>query len=139
MMASIGSIGNSDEKYSLEDAEKFHKEPLQTLMVPRINAEFSWYTQMYMSILCTDDEIGFITSDNPCVWFDPEAYKRPPIYRSVGLGYKRVEVTMPISPKQAIIISHTPLQLYVSVQMKNLDSINRKTRFSADDYFIVNK
>ena len=45
---------------------------------------------MHMAILNTDDEVGFLTSDQPCVWFDPEAYKRPAMYRSIGLGYKSV-------------------------------------------------
>jgi hypothetical protein len=60
-------------------------------------------------------------------------------YRSVGLGYKSVEVTLPISPKQAILISHTPLPLYLNVDMLNVDSINRKTRFHADKYYVVNR
>ncbi|MEH7277165.1 DUF4238 domain-containing protein [Neobacillus vireti] len=135
----IGSLNKGDDSFSLDDVEKFHNEPMQTLMVPRINAEFNCYTKMHMSILNTDDEVGFITSDDPCVWFDPESFKRPPMYRSVGLGNKKVEVTLPISPKQAIFISHTPLPLYISVNMQTLDSINRKTRFSADKYFIVNR
>lgn len=123
----------------MDEVEKFHNEPMQTLMFPKINAEFKLYTKMQMSILNTEDEVGFITSDNPCVWFDCEAYKRPPAYRAVGLGYKSIEVTLPISPKQVIIISHVPLPLYVSVPMKTVDSINRKTRFYADKHYVVNK
>ncbi|GAB6172674.1 hypothetical protein JCM15765_21520 [Paradesulfitobacterium aromaticivorans] len=137
-MASIGRL-NDGQSYSLEQIEKFYNEPMQTQLIPRINAEFDCYTKMHMSILNTDDEVGFITSDNPCVWFDPEAYKRPPFYRSVGLGYEKVEVTLPVSPKQLIIISHTPLPLYISVQRKSVDSINRKTRFLANEHFIVNR
>jgi predicted transport protein len=138
-IAAIGSLNNGDDSFSLNDVENFHNEPMQTLMIPSINAELNCYTKMHMSILNTDDEIGFITSDDPCIWFDPESYKIPPIYRSVGLGNKKVEVTLPISPQQAIFISHTPLSLYIPVNMKTLDSINRKTRFSADRYFIVNR
>jgi|BioPla2DNA2_1021312.scaffolds.fasta_scaffold61932_2 hypothetical protein len=138
-MASIGPIDDKGRTFTLDDIEKLSSEPLQTLMLPRINAEFNCYSKMFMSILCTDDEIGFITSDNPCVWFDPEAYKRPPMYRAAGLGYKTIEVTMPISPSQAIFISYTPLPFYVPVKISNVDSINRKTRFSAYRYFIVNR
>lgn len=68
---------------------------MQTIKIPRINAEFNHYIKMHLSILNTDDEVGFITSDDPCVWFDPEAYKRLPFYRSVGLGYRSVEVHCP--------------------------------------------
>lgn len=137
---SIGSLRNKGgASYSLDQVEKFHQEPMQTQLIPRINAEFSCYLEMHMSILDTDNEVGFITSDDPCVWFDPDAYKRPPFYRSVGLGYKKVEVTLPISPMQAIIISHRSLPFYNSVNINTVDSINRKTRFSANKYFIVNR
>ena len=138
-MESVGSLNNGGASFSMDEVKKFHNEPMQTLMFPRIHAEFIHYTKMHMSILNTNDEVGFITSDNPCVWFDPDAYKRPPIYRSVGLGYENVEVTLPISPKQLILISHKPLPLYVSVAMRNVDSVNRATRFHADKYYIVNR
>lgn len=138
-LESVGSLNNDGPSFTLDEVGKFQQEPMQTIMIPRINAEFNLYTKMHLSILNTDDEVGFITSDNPCVWFDPEAYKRPPFYRSVGLGYKSVEVTLPISPKQAILISHTPLPLYLNVDMLNVDSINRKTRFHADKYYVVNR
>jgi len=138
-LESVGSLNNDEPSFTLDEVEKFHNEPMQTIMIPRIIAEFNLYTKMHLSILNTNDEVGFITSDNPCVWFDPEAFKRPPFYQSVGLGNKNVEVTLPISPKQAILISHTPLPLYLNVDMRTVDSINRKTRFQADKYYVVNK
>ncbi|PKR83893.1 DUF4238 domain-containing protein [Heyndrickxia camelliae] len=138
-LESIGSLNKDGHSFSLDEVEKFQQEPMQTIMIPRINAEFNHYKKMQLSILNTDDEVGFITSDDPCVWFDPEAYKRPPFYRSVGLGYRSVEVTLPISPNQAILISHTPLPMYLNVDMGIVDSINRKTRFHADKYYVVNK
>lgn len=138
-MESIGQLNKEGKSFTMDEIEKIHLEPLQTQMIPRINAEVNSYMKMHMSILNTADEVGFITSDNPCVWFDPKAYLRPPMYRSVGLGYQSVEVTLPISPRQAILISHTELPLYISVPIKNVDSINRKTRFSADKYFVVSR
>ena len=139
MMSSLGPINDDNETYSMEDAENFYTKPLQTLMIPRIIGEAKLYSMMNMAILNTNDEVGFITSDQPCVWFDPEAYKRPPLYQSVGLGYESVEVTFPVSPKQAIIISHFNLPLYNQVKIETVDSINRKTRFMANKNFIVNK
>ncbi|MGD6831002.1 DUF4238 domain-containing protein [Sutcliffiella halmapala] len=138
-MESIGSLNKDGPSFTLDEVGKLHQEPIQTIMIPRINAEFNQYKKMHLSILNTDDEVGFITSDNPCVWFDPEAYKRPPFYRFVGLGKRSVEVTLPISPKQAILISHTPLPLYLNADMRMVDSINRKTRFHADKYYVVKK
>lgn len=138
-MTGLGPLNDKHNSLSMEEVEKIHLEPLQTMMVTAIRTETELYNKMHMSILSTDDEVGFITSDYPCVWFDLEAYKRPPIHRSVGLGYKSTEVTLPISPMQVIIISHHPLPTYVSVKTNSVDSINRKTRFMANKSFIVNK
>jgi hypothetical protein len=138
-LESIGALNNNGPSLTLDEVEKIHQKPMQTIMIPRINAEFNLYKKMHLSILNTDDEVGFITSDDPCVWFDPKAYKRPPFHRSVGLGYRSVEVTMPISPNQAILISHTPLPTYLNVDMGIVDNFNRKTRFHADKYYVVNR
>lgn len=94
-----------------------------------------------MAIIGTTVEPGFITSDSPCVWFDPEANKRPPFYQTVGLGYKTVEVTLPISPKQAILLSWNEKNKgYMELNYeKNIDELNRITRFHCDEHFIVNK
>ena len=40
-------------------------------------------------------EIGFITSDNPVVWFDPEGHKKPPLYRSASFSDPKLEITFP--------------------------------------------
>src|SRR5713101_5619201 len=57
------------------------------------------------AVLSTTDDIGFITSDHPCVWHDPEGYKRPPMYQSPGLIYETIQITLPISPEQCIFLN----------------------------------
>ena len=42
---------------------------------------------------------------DPCVTFDPEAYKRSPMLGSPVLEFASTEVTLPLSPHQLLILS----------------------------------
>jgi hypothetical protein len=138
-MASIGSLNKEGPSFSLDEIEEFYKNPLQTQMMPRVNVETNMYRKMTMTILTTVDEVGFITSDDPCFWFDPEAYKLPPMFQSPGLRPPTIEVTMPLSPNHMLLISHAPLPFYISIDRDQVDELNRRTRFSANEYFVVNQ
>ena len=80
-----------------------------------------------------------ITSDAPCVWFDPEAYKRPFLYRAPGLAWPTIEVTLPVSPKQVLLMNHAGLNRYFKVPPHIVDELNRRTRGHADEYFVVQR
>jgi len=90
-----------------------------------------------IAVLATENNIGFITSDHPCVWFDPAAYRRSPMYRSPALEYSTIEITMPVSPTQCIFLNRQGMRGYVNVPEETLDEINRRTRCAADEHFVV--
>ena len=94
------------------------------------------FSQMSLAIFETDSEVGFITSDTPCVWFDPDAYKRPPFYRSPGLARRKIEVTLPLTPQHLLFISHSNLRGYLRAVPRLVDEVNRRTRFYCADYFV---
>jgi hypothetical protein len=94
------------------------------------------YFAMEMSIFVSQDEIGFITSDSPCVWFNPNAYRWPPFYRHAGLGQRGVEVTLPLTPHHLLLISHEKLPLYVDVEQKTVDKANGLRRAACADEFV---
>jgi hypothetical protein len=79
-----------------------------------IEASAPMLFNMVPSILITNDATGFITSDNPAVMFNPNAYKLPPFYRPPGLATIDVEITL-------------PLPFYQSVDLKTVDELNRRT------------
>lgn len=136
----LGPISSGkDNKLTFDDVERLANKPLQEMLMVSIRTQVELFMKMNLCIMCTDDEIGFITSDAPCVWFDPKAYKRPAMYRSPGLGYPTIEVTLPISPNQKALISHCPLKEYIDIPKLHLDETNRMTRFYADEYFVVRK
>jgi hypothetical protein len=80
-----------------------------------------------------------ITSDHPCVWFDSAAYKRPPLYSSPALKYKTIEITLPISPNQIVWLNRMNVTGYHRATSAMVDELNRRTRFHADKYFVVNR
>jgi hypothetical protein len=82
-MAQFSGIGGSEGNKGLthEQVRAIVKEPVRMMVLPMIEVESSLIASIDFCILYTDAIMGFITSDRPCVWFDPEDYKRPPMYR----------------------------------------------------------
>jgi hypothetical protein len=92
--------------------------------------------RMSLAILETDDELGFITSDTPCVLFDPDAHKRPPAQRSPNLGNARIEVSLPLTPQLALVFSHSRIRGYMRGVPQYVDALNSRVRFSCFEHFI---
>lgn len=90
-----------------------------------------------MLILRTDDPVGFITSDRPVTWFDPEAYKLPPFFRGPALGSPTIEVTMPISPAQCLIFAWGCPSGYAEASKLALDELNRRHRALCGEHYVV--
>lgn len=124
---------------TIDQVEQFVENPLRTILPSALRAETPLLFKLDMAIFTTDDEIGFITSDAPCVWFDPEGYKRPPIYRAPGLMHRTIEITLPLSPWRCLYLNRQGIAGYHAVSMNVVDDINRRVRFSADDGFVVRK
>ena len=93
--------------------------------------------RMDLAIFWTADPIGFMTSDNPCCWFDPEAYKRPPMYRGAGLGMQTIEVTMPLSPNQCLLLNWQGLSGYLPLKDDFLNELNRRHRNFCKEQFVL--
>jgi len=123
---------------SYEDVEKLAKEPMQHMLYPMIQVEVPHLLQLNLAVFNTTTSPGFITSDRPCVKFDPKAYLRPPLQRTPGYIYPTIEVTLPISPNQSMLLSRSPLQGYIDADINIVNEYNRRTRFCSDEYFVVN-
>jgi hypothetical protein len=81
---------------------------------------------MDLSFYSTDDELGFLTSDEPCIMNNPTAYRYHPMMRSPGLLQRDVQVLLPLSPKLLIVFSHTRTYPYITQLSKDhVDAINR--------------
>lgn len=137
-MASIPSVSNGPS-FSYSEVKEIQKNPIQNLLPVHIENETPMLFRLDLAILYTDDDIGFITSDRPCVWFDPEGYKRPPIYSGPGLAYETTEITLPISPSLLACFNQKGVNGYLETNQPHVDNYNRRTRFLVHESFIVNK
>lgn len=129
------------ESISEDEVRQIVAHPMQTMLPAEILELTPLFFEMNMVVIETKDSTGFITSDNPCVWFDPEAYKRPPAFQSPGLMYESTEIRFPVSPNQMIVFTHKlhPLNnSYVPVDNKFVNDTNRVTRFFSQESFVVN-
>ena len=127
-----------DRSFSYDEVKAMAEKPLQTMMFPAITTLTPHLARLDFAVFTTDSELGFITSDYPCVWFDPEGYKRPPMFQGPALMYESIEITLPVSPDQIIVLNRRGLSGYFSANERLLDELNRRTRFNCAEYFVNN-
>ncbi len=121
--------------------------PLQTSLASHVSATVTLLQKLTnMTILCTEKTPGFITGDEPVVWLDPEAHKRPPAFRSPALMYESIEITMPISPTRMMFLGRQnkdwPEYLNLDaldVGDRLLDELNRRTCRCAREKVVVSR
>lgn len=129
-----------EKTLTYDDVKDLASQPMQKMFPSVFRILAPRLCQLDMAILKTTvGSPGFITSDNPCVWFDPKWHTRPPMFQSPALGYKTIEIRLPISPRQIIVLNRARKTGYFPIPDKYVDAeINRITRFSADRHFIAN-
>lgn len=112
--------------------------PLQNLLVPAIEGITKALSSFHMCILCATGSEKFITSDDPVVWFDPEAYKRPEWLRSPATMYPKTEVTMAIDTRHSLLLSHRQFHNpYIEIEDRHVTELNRRTRAYATEFFVA--
>ncbi len=132
-----GSIASgSGPSLGYEDVKRLAEKPMETMLVPLVQGGTPLLMRLDCLVLTTSAEPGFITSDYPCVWFDPEAYKRPPFYQAPALIYESIEISLPVSPHQLILLNRRGLSGYLDVPEPMIDEFNRRTRFHCSEYFV---
>jgi hypothetical protein len=139
----LSSISPRDKKeggITYEQVKAVTENPLQELLPLTIEVETkALYKMTDIMILETRESPGFITSDHPCVWFDPEGYKRPPVYSGPALMYDSIEISLPVSPKQIIVLNRRGHTGYYPAPPNIVADFNRRTRFRCQEYFVVQK
>jgi uncharacterized protein DUF4238 len=126
-----------DRSFSLEEVQALAERPLQMTLAAHVRTLTPMLARLDLFVLMTDDSAGFITSDNPCVWFDAEACRRPPLRQGVGLAYPSIEITLPVSPRQLLLFHRRGRSGYVSPPRHVVDELNRRTVAHCADYFVT--
>lgn len=135
--ASIVS-GNAERGLTLDQVRQVAAKPLQSMMPGVLRSLTPMLCKMRLAIFCTEDPIGFITSDAPCVWDDPELERAPPLLRSPALVSPTIEITMPVSPHQCAMLSwHERFDAYIDVDARTIDETNRRCRAHCNESFVV--
>lgn len=135
-ISQMQGLQSSDDSITHEQVRSLATEPLQETVFPAIQAITPRLLAMKMALVCTDDEVGFITSDEPCVWFDPEGHKRPPMLRGPALMDRTVEITMPLTPSCMLFLSWDGPSGFTDAPMDAVDEFNRRTRAYAENSFV---
>lgn len=126
--------GARGQSLTIDDVKKLAKEPIQRMLPSIIEADLPVLAGMNLSIFTTEDDIGFITSDHPCVRFVPGGGRRPPMIHA-----RRIEVTMPVSPNSLALLCWADVPAYEKGTPAELDNANRLQQIACDEYFIVRR
>ncbi len=133
----VESGSGSARGMTLEDVRALEDNPIQLLIGSTLKVVVPAFQRMNVAVLCTRDPIGFVTSDRPCTWYDPENYKFPPWLRGPGLASPTIEVTLPISPSQCLLISHYPeYQGYIDIPEATLNLLNCRHIVHCEEVFV---
>lgn len=92
---------------TIDDVKTLADKPIQHMLVTMIEEEAPVLAKMNLVVLTTEDPVGFVTSDHPCAWFDPERRRRP-----LSLESPTIEVIMPISPNSVALFCWADLPPY---------------------------
>ena len=140
-MVSAHSVdsSSSDDTITFDQVRQICANPLQETLRAHIQMLTPLLKKLDIAAFKAPTSSMFITSDHPCVWVDPAAHKRPPLYRSPALAYPTIEITLPISPTQIIWLNRAGISGYLPANSAIVNEFNRRTRFSADKYFVVNR
>lgn len=135
--------GEQDDGLTVEQVHSIVEQPVQSFLTSEVQFVAPVLAQMTWAIVETSESPGFVTSDAPCIWFDPDLLEKPPPFGAGGLISPSIEISMPLSPRQSILFGH---QLVASARYVPLQPghplvahFNRRVCHFADEYVVANE
>ena len=142
-MASALAPTNADDQrnaLTVEDVRGIVDQPVQSFLIPEVGYVTPALTHMTWVIVETTHSPGFVTSDAPCIWFDPDLLKEQPPFGAGGLISPNIEISMPLSPRQLILFGHRLIASGRYVPLNPDDPLvahfNRRLCHFADEYVV---
>lgn len=133
---------SEDNSFTMEEVERIVEQPIQEMLGSTVTGLGPMLFEMPFVVVETSVAPGFITSDDPCVWYDPANY-RTPVPRFVGgLASPTIEINMPLSPKQMLMFGHGRVRPGTYVRLDNqlfVNALNNRTRRFAHEYFVSSR
>lgn len=92
--------------------------------------------QMKIAFLCSPNKLKypFITSDDPCVLFNPDLQWQR--FYGPGFGQKNVQLTLPLSPEITVMFTWANYHGYGLLSKSEVENLNRMTRGHCDKDFV---
>jgi len=122
----------------VEEIEAHLRQPTPTSVFTHIQVQPPILMELDLMVLETEDPIGFITSDNPCIWVgtvqDPDGS-----VREAGLAHPTIEVFLPVSPRQVLFMNRKGHRGVHSVPSNFVNGVNRNTCIGAQQHIVVNQ
>jgi hypothetical protein len=98
--------GTTGESLSMAEVQRLADKPIQRMLPSIVRQDLPVLSRMNLTIFTTDDDIGFVTSDNPCAWLDPERPRRPPSRSCPGpKTYLAIRPRLPFRLTRRIVFS----------------------------------
>lgn len=146
--AAVSPVSSGGPSMNIEQVRHVAENTMAHLLPATVQVEMEFLPRMRARILCAVGSARFITSDSPVSWVDPEWYKKPPLFRGAALANPKLEITMPISPRQCLLVTHpagfpdrplwTPTEIeYVDVPDDLVQRQNRLARFESYEEFVT--
>ena len=129
------SLGPKGPSLSIANVKQLAAEPIQNMLPGLIEKEVPLLARMNLVIFTTDNEIGFIASDHPCVAFDPEHPNRHPLM----LESRTIEVSMPVSPSTLAVLCWEELPNYVDAAPSIVMDANRLRLLACEKYTVARR
>jgi hypothetical protein len=128
-----------------DEIKEIADEPLKSLISTQFEILTPLFLKLDLAIIETATSPGFITSDDPCVWFDPQLPNYPQL-AGRALVSPTIEIHLPISPSQCIFLNRRGDKGYINLskfgpiaESTIVTEANWRTRTKSNQYFIVNK
>ncbi len=141
MSAALLSPHTKNEKsLSMEEVREIVEKPIQSMLSANVVQTAPLLFKKPYLILEAPIGNSFITSDNPCVWFDPADYQNPRPFGAGGLISPTLEITLPLSPKQMLFFGGKLIVsgLYLPAENEMVANLNKRTRLFSDEFFVSN-
>lgn len=138
--------GGRSYPVTVEQIQTIVDAPIPSTLVPSIKAGVDAMKILDITVLETTTSPGFITSDNPVVWFDPEGHKRKEPFQGPALIYPSIEISMAVSPRFSLLLHRRGINGYINLsshgplaEAQVVNEANWRVQIEAKDSLVVSQ
>lgn len=132
----ISLVNGITKSKQVDDWVELKKDIHKLQLIENLPFLTSIIQKMNIAFLCSPDKIKhpFITSDDPCVLFNPDLQWQR--FFGPGFGQKNVQLTVPLSPEIMVVFSWANYHGYGLITSNMVEDLNRMTRGHCDKEFV---